>query len=281
MQQSITTLIDLTTRAEFLGGLAMGIVALGLLLVTRLRLTSAYGELLTLALLAAVQLTIGRRLALTAGIVVLIAAGRLRGAPRTLTIAAGAAIVATRGGLLPEIWVMVGGVVMTLVTERLLVGLTRSPSLRSITGPLIAITAFGIWTTVPNTDVPRALVGVAIPLAAATMWGRTQLSPRGAPAIAATLAWAAAVGGSDRPGSIVGAWACLGLIALVPLIAQRLDLDAIRPAVTVILHLVLVGVAARFVGFAETAGQASLRLTALAVLALASMEISVRTATPA
>jgi hypothetical protein len=87
--------------------------------------------------------------------------------------------------------------------------------------------------------------------------------------------WTVATGGAGRPGSVVGGLACLGLLAAEPL-ARLLDprhrspLDRLGrrwlPWSALVAHLLLVAIASRIVGRAETVAQAlPLALLELAV----------------
>jgi len=93
---------------------------------------------------------------------------------------------------------------------------------RSGLGPvLLAVTALGMYTTVPDTEQAAVLVGATLPLALLG-WPKP-LASLGAPGAAATVGlvvWTASVGGRGRPGAIVGAMACLGVMLLEPLVRR-------------------------------------------------------------
>jgi hypothetical protein len=86
-----------------------------------------------------------------------------------------------------------------------------------LTPGLYAITAAGVFAAVPNTKGAVALLGAAVPGAIAG-WplGRARLGSAGAASATALLVWTAAVGSSGREPAIVGALACLGLLAARP-----------------------------------------------------------------
>jgi hypothetical protein len=86
---------------------------------------------------------------------------------------------------------------------------------------LLAVTALGMYTTVPDTEQAAVLVGVTVPLVLLG-WPKP-LAALGAPGAAATVGlvvWTASVGGRGRPGAIVGAMACLGVMLVEPVVRQ-------------------------------------------------------------
>ena len=138
---------------------------------------------------------------------------------------------------------------------------------------LLAVTAAGIWATVPDVEAALVLLGAALPMA---LLGWPLFLARRAPArpppafgaagslaVAGVLVWAVASGGTGRPGSLVGGLACLGLLAVEPA-ARGLDprrrspLDPLerRPGLAwaaLAAQLALVAGAARVVGRPERA----------------------------
>lgn len=89
-------------------------------------------------------------------------------------------------------------------------------------GPgLLALTAGGVYLTVPDTEQATVLVAVALPLALLGWpWRLASLGRAGSYASVGMVVWLATVEGRGRPGSVVGAVACLGLFLAEPL--QRL-----------------------------------------------------------
>jgi hypothetical protein len=88
--------------------------------------------------------------------------------------------------------------------------------------PLLAVTAAGVFLTVPDTEHAVALAGATsvlvllgrpVPLAA--------LGTPGAFVASAVVAWVALQGGVGRPASVVAALACWGLLAFEPLVRSR------------------------------------------------------------
>jgi hypothetical protein len=82
-------------------------------------------------------------------------------------------------------------------------------------GPvLFLISVGGVYATVPDTEVVRALVGAAIPLAIVGWPLRAaRLGAGGTAAAIGWLLWVAAFEGYGRPGSIIGAFGALALLA--------------------------------------------------------------------
>ena len=147
---------------------------------------------------------------------------------------------------------------------------------------LLAVAAAGIWATVPDVEAALVLLGAAVPLAllgrpgplAGRLPGAAAFGVAGSVAVAAVLVWTVASGGAARPGSVVGGLACLGLLAVEPVVRlldprRRSPLDPLegRPGLAwaaLTVQLVLVAVAARVVGRPEAAATA---------LALAALEL--------
>jgi hypothetical protein len=127
----------------------------------------------------------------------------------------------------------------------------RLPSLSFV---LLGISALGAYATVPDTEQAQALVGALLPVAAVAFAGSRVAEPSGPTAGVALLSWVALVGGIGRPGSVVGAIGCLGVLALGPL-ARRAN-----PVLVVAVHVAVVAVASRIAGLRQSAW------TALAIL---------------
>ena len=123
---------------------------------------------------------------------------------------------------------------------------------------LLAVTAIGIYATVPDTEQVAAALGVALPLVVLGWPVRlATLGRPGAAAAVAMLVWAGAVGARGRPASIVGLVACLGLLAatpvgevLFPRAGTRLEGRGRRSLILVMVtsHVLLVIAASRVVG---------------------------------
>jgi hypothetical protein len=173
---------------------------------------------------------------------------------------------------------------------------------------LLAISAAGIYATVPDVEAPLVVLGASLPMALLGWPGplapaglpapwRRPPAPRvagaaapatpppsvgvvGAVAVAGLLAWTVAAGGAGRPGSVVGGLLCLGVLVVEPLARlldpRRRSALARGPVAWTALgaHLVLVAVAARVVGRAGTVAAAlppaGLTLAAALAVALAA-----------
>jgi hypothetical protein len=277
MSDSMSTLIDLLTRPDFLVGVFAGLVGLVVIFFaaqTEEGLELEWGLTLTLAAFIAVSLAMGASLALLAGLGVLALGGWLARPPRGSArapfgwalIAIGAVAMIWRGGF-PEVgWLLVvAPVVIVLIGASLAAWANRLPE--ESLGIMIAISAFGIWATVPETEGARALFGASIPMALATLRPMgARLGYAGAFALAGLLVWVVVVGGEARPASIIGGWACIGALAILPHYKPPPSrLVGSRRTVTVLLHAFLVLIASRVIGLWESA---ALALFAVAVLGI-------------
>jgi hypothetical protein len=130
-------------------------------------------------------------------------------------------------------------------------------------GPLLlALTAFGVYACVPDTEEAAAIVGVAVPIAVVGWPLRfVRLGPAGAAAAVMALSWVAAIGGRARPESVLGSVVCLGVLVGWPignalLGARPSWFRAARPAgaiaVVAIAHAAVVFVGARIAGNADS-----------------------------
>jgi hypothetical protein len=160
---------------------------------------------------------------------------------------------------------------------------------------LLAVTAAGVYATVPDVEGAVVVLGVALPLCllgwpGPLAWSRARPPPSlgtvGALPAAGLLVWTVAAGGSARPGSVVGGLACLGVLAVEP-VARRLDPRRRGPAGVpgrpgraawwvLAAQVLLAGAASRVVGRQATVALA-LALAALElVLALAAAMLATR-----
>jgi hypothetical protein len=179
--------------------------------------------------------------------------------------------IAFRGELVSTLWARV--FVMTVISVgAILVADFDDSWRRDAPGLLLfAITAIGVYTTVPDTELVAAVLGASLPLALLGWPSRVAtLGRSGAAAAVALLMWVAAAGGEGRPASIMPAAACLGLLVgspvgrlLFPRAGDRLRL-ARGPLLLslVISHVVIVLVASR------VGGQVSVPVAAAAFAAV-------------
>jgi hypothetical protein len=223
-----------------------------------------------------------------------------------LAAAGGAGIVAATDPpatlALPLPWIAV----VAGAAGALLAGFDRRWRGHGLAPLLLAVSAVGVYATVPDVEWALVVVGAALPLTLLGWPGPLapggvggprrrdrpaqpppSLGVAGSLATAALLAWTVAAGGAGRPGSVVGGLACLGVLTVEPL-ARLLDprhrsaLARPRVAWTALAaHLVLVAVAARVVGRTETVAAAlplaGLALAAALAVALAAAATEQRT----
>jgi hypothetical protein len=135
---------------------------------------------------------------------------------------------------------------------------------------LFAIALGGMYVTVPDTELVRVALGVAVPVTLLA-WPITmaKLGRGGSYAAAGLFLWIAVMEGVGRWGSTVGAAACLGVLVAEPigrLVGSRRRVGRRRrptpaaaayPAVLVAVQLVLVIYFARVAGFQTLAARAA------------------------
>jgi hypothetical protein len=143
---------------------------------------------------------------------------------------------------------------------------------------LYAVTAFGVFAAVPDTEEAAALLGASV-AAALAAWplGRACLGRAGAGGATALLVWVAAVGARGRQPAIVGAVACLGLLVALPAgrwlgrrWLGRPSRAVLRPVPLLVAHTAVVAVASRVAGVSHHMWVAVPVAAATAVVALAA-----------
>ena len=123
---------------------------------------------------------------------------------------------------------------------------------------LFVISAFGVYATVPDTELVAAVLGASLALLVLG-WpvSLASLGRAGGAAATALLVWTGAAGGGGRPASIVAVVACLGLLVgapigklLFPRAAGSLRRVTAGPLVLALVasHAVIVATAARVAG---------------------------------
>jgi hypothetical protein len=218
---------------EFLWGLAAGMVAMllavGVLAVAG-RLCSRGGPLLVTGLptAAAALVAIGPSRAPTPGVFV-----GLVGVTAASTVATWRA--AWRGRIVMTVlvasvfaWLLaIDASSIAWVRAVVVAGATVGPLAAArtdagwgptgVTPALYAISAAGVFAAVPNTREAAALLGASLP-GAVCGWplGPARLGRAGGAGATALLVWVSAVGALGREPSVVGAVACLGLLAALP-----------------------------------------------------------------
>lgn len=275
---SMSTLLELPTLPDFQTGVLAGSLALVFLLVgRRLGLRMDWGIAVAGATLAGFQLRMDQRLSTTLGVALVGCGGwwlsRIGGRRKAhllfawIVLMVGAAIVAFRSALPENGWIPIAVPVVMLFLGYWM-GNWEAPDVEPWLGPMFLVTAFGIWATVPQTASARILLGTSVPIALATTWSKgARISPAGGFALSAVVTWIAAAGGERRPGSIVGAWACVGLLVLVPMVKERLNR---LPGWSLFgLHTAVVFLASRVIGFSESADLAALEVMVLLAIVYA------------
>jgi hypothetical protein len=278
MLESLDTLANLFTRPDFQLGVLLGAIGLGVLFgVSREESgTRWWGGVFALAALIAINTGVGRHLGVSSGLFALGAGGWLLGPNsdrRTkslgwVLVTAGAIVVGWRGGLADIDWLPWATPVAIVIAGTSLARWSTSLP-HSLLGPMMALTAFGIWVTVPETEHARVLLGVSLPLAAATLRPfHARLSTAGSFALAGIMVWVVAIGGDARPGSIIGGWGSLGAIAILPWLrynATAMILE--RPVLIMGFHALFVLVASRVIGLWESAVIAAVAVMFVALIA--------------
>lgn len=281
MNSSIATFIDLLSRPQFHAGLLAGLAA-WLVVHTLSPRRYGWGVALSAATIIAVHVSVGQRLGTAVGLTLLAVGGALLRSRDSsnqnllpwLIIGLGALLTTVRGGLPGTLWIQFLAPVVIVVSGFWMSDWENLPQ-RRLLGPLVAITAFGIWSTVPDTDTARVLLGAAIPLLFATLPSTgLRLSAAGAFPVAGIVVWVAATGGEGRHASIVGAWACVGILMLLPLLRSKAR--QIRPGVVLGSHALLVVISARLFGLWEDAAFASVGVLVTAGASLLILNLLAR-----
>lgn len=194
-----------------LGGLLMVAATLGAFAQT--------GHLFAGLAVAVVALVVGGLLA----DYLVVAVGQPNGAAAVVALRAGLAVpgawlLAERAGLagIDPAWVRLTVGVVTVAAGVAVADLDRRSAERGLGPMLMAITAVGLYETVPDTDLALVLLGaIGVVALAAFPWPLMSLGG-GASAVVGLLAWVAAVGGRGRLSAVVGGVACLGLLVAEP-----------------------------------------------------------------
>ena len=184
----------------------------------------------------------------------------------------GAVVVAYATEVPGASWVRVALVAVMTVGAALAADLDRRAARLGLGPTLFAVAVFAAYTTVPDTEMARVLVGVAVPLAVLGLAGAwVRLGAGGVAAALGVFCWVVAFEGAPRPGAVVGALGSLGLLCTEPvgrLLGPRVERAlrvppnrAILTALLVFAQAVLAAYAARVAGFETAAGAAAAMLT--------------------
>lgn len=185
---------------------------------------------------------------------------RLPLAVRPLLVVPGAAVTVEAMHLADRATVVWPTVVLAAIAA-VLVGDADESLARSAAGPpLLAVSIFGMYATIPETSQILPVLVVAVPIALVGGPLRlARLGTAGSGAVIVLLAAVVAEGGQARAASIVGGLACTGVLALEP-VARRFaptappwpaDWRAPRILVLTGLHVVVVLVASRVAGIRD------------------------------
>jgi hypothetical protein len=198
----------------------------------------------------------------------------IRPAPWFIAFAAAPGAIVTAGALVgvPG-WIRVAVAAFGAIGGACLGEFDELHRLQGISPLMWLITVGAVYSTVPDTEAARAIIGVAVPVALLgwpALYGR--FGTGGAAASACMLGWVIGQGGAGRPGSVVGALGTIGLFALEPFVrgvrtngrtpsgASSDTRRAFELVPLVAAHLAVALAAARWAGLAHAAGTATLRL---------------------
>jgi hypothetical protein len=161
-----------------------------------------------------------------------------------------------------ELWLRATTVAATVLLAPLVVVFAkRDPRVVAV---LFAVAGVGLYACVPDTEHARTVLGA---LLAAGLLGLDPALPAGpgASAVTGLFVWTAVVDGHGRPGSVVGAVACLGVLVLAPL-AGWARASRRAPVLLVGVQVVLAAYASRVAGFRDSRAAAlALALPALVI----------------
>jgi hypothetical protein len=83
---------------------------------------------------------------------------------------------------------------------------------------LFAVSAFGVYLAVPDTELARVMLGASLPFVMLSVpKPLSPFGPAGSSALAGLFVWVVVVGGRGRPGSVVGGLATIGILVAEPL----------------------------------------------------------------
>lgn len=275
----VSDLVDVMCRESFQTGLWVGLavalpVATFVLLLRRHQRPVAVGGAafgLAVVLGAAVADLLTRPVLLVAGLLLLGAGGTLWASRRTrvvvaLVLLAPGAFLVSRAAAAEPHFIRPLVFVVTVIGGMAAAAWPRWAAMRPA-GPLVLLVTFGgVYTCVPDTEHAVLAVGVALAFAW-TGWPLriVTIDAGGAAVCVGLVAWIAGVDGAARGSSVVGAMACIGVLAVVPVLRGLGDRVELEPGPRgellstlgiVAIQLGLVAVCSRVAGFAGSAAVA-------------------------
>lgn len=273
-----TSVGDLLTEAGFRAGLVIGgIVAVACALRggggrdRRLQVGGAFAAAVVAGFLQQSILDSG----LLVGILALAAAAFLAtgGSPagRVVATVPGAVLIAISTGWGVASWETVTVLVLVVVGGPLLVDFDRTFASTGGLPLLVAVTAAGVWATIPETQHAVVLAGVSVPMIVLGWPGwRASLGSPGATLLVGLIGWTVVADGAFRASAVVGGVACLGVLLLEPIVRRRGPrLQGWRVPALVLVHIAVVALSSRAAGVRSTAAAALLIVAAVYAVAAA------------
>jgi len=211
------------------------------------------------------------------------------GVPLPLAMLPGAVLVAVAADSTGPAWLGPFAVLTAVTTTTCLSDFRAAPPIRGFEATLIGLTALGIYAAVPETDPVTVLIGALFAVSALSVRRVPSFwNPATASALAAMLVWAAAEGGQTRPGSVLGATVCFGVLLVDPLVVRALHARdqptrargaALRLLALLAIHAGIVAIGSRVVGLRVSATQAAVLSAATllgATVAVGAVELASR-----
>jgi hypothetical protein len=169
----------------------------------------------------------------------------------------------------PAAWVAPLVAVSIVVAGPLVADFDRRFGARGWPLVLYAISAVGVFSTVPDTERALVLLGLSLPMVfAGWPFALASLGPAGSYAAVGVLVWVSATDGRGRQAAIIGAIACLGLLVIEPIArllrgGRATAIEALSLSIWAVLavagvQLALVFVAGRIAGLQHATGTAAL-----------------------
>ena len=234
MPESLDAFLGVEIATGLAWGLGAVLIVLSLNVTKWRRFVAPAGELAALGFLLAMPVTQAVPAPVWQGVIALIVAGSI------------AQFAARRwaGPLLaaPGAWLIAGAVIryeadwvrwFTLGSIVLVGWAAAEFSARPVTSrwspAMFSVFSVGAFLAVPDTEDALVLLGALAPLAVLSLpLIGSRLSAGGAYALIGVSVWAITLGGIGRPASLIGAIACVGLLAADP-IARRLSQSSSSP----------------------------------------------------